>query len=86
MKMTEVTALAVQYDALLCRYARLMTKSQRVAERLVIEVFEEYYETNVLMPPNVLRIWLKSRVLRKCNHYKRSLAFLATPHTNPQAN
>jgi len=82
MKMTELTAVAVQYDALLCRYARHMTKNQRVAEALVIEVFEEYYDTSVEMDADVLRIWFKSRVLRKCKAYNASRAFL----TNTQPN
>jgi DNA-directed RNA polymerase specialized sigma24 family protein len=82
MKMTELTAVAVQYDTLLCRYARMITKSQHAAEKIVMEVFEEYYDSKVQMHGKILRAWLKGRVRRKSVEMLQKQAWASTSHNN----
>jgi hypothetical protein len=65
MKMTELTKVASDYDALLCRYCCMLIKNKPAAVLLVTEVFEDFYESDISMPDNVLRVWLAARVKRK---------------------
>ncbi len=73
MKMSELTALALQYDALLCRYAGFIVKHKPSAARIVMAVFEDHFDSPVQLDGKPLRTWLKSSTQRKCMewlHYK----------------
>lgn len=62
----------MHYDALLQRYARILTKDARITAALVKEVFELVYELNGFnIDAAELRNQLRSYTLKTCSHWLR---------------
>ena len=69
MDFTTLAKTAYQYDALLCRYAGFIVKDKKQAQRLVVKVFELYYEQTIPLKEPVLRRWLHTRTRGACNEF-----------------
>ena len=69
MDITTLAKTAYQYDALLCRYAGFIIKDKEQAQRLVVGVFELYYEQTIPLKEPILRRWLHTRTRRACNDF-----------------
>jgi hypothetical protein len=61
--------MAAKYDALLTRYARRMIKNEAAAAAITLRVFERYYESNIPLADEPLRVYLKSRTKRACDEW-----------------
>jgi hypothetical protein len=75
MKIPAIIAVAVQYDALLTRYARFITKDHAVAAGIVMHVIEAYYDGKTELCGTDLRSYLHKNTRSLCGPwlYKNSL-------------
>ena len=81
MKITDITSLIIKYDNLLTRYAFFFTKNRAAADRIVMQVFEQYYEQQEILEQQVQRKYLQEKTKALCHQWlhKNVLAFIYKP-------
>lgn len=66
MKISELTSLANKFIVPYTQYAFTIVKDMDIAEKIVMQAFEEVYLQPNLPSEAIIQNWLKSRVDRLC--------------------
>ncbi|MCP9749490.1 hypothetical protein EGI32_00735 [Ferruginibacter sp. HRS2-29] len=74
MQLSTLINIAFRYDAILTRYARILTGSKPAADSISMAVFEMYYNAAIELDESALRAYLLWAVKERCIKWKMANA------------